>query len=326
MIAHPTLLCVLLLCASPTAPDDRTPCPPLVSATTAPDSEKAPEWLHQQPSEPFPPPPGPKSVEPPDLIAQSAPGQGIRDSPVPCTDPSNDVTSRNGGAGYERGRVDEADPTARPDPAEASSSTEDQETPEPEEPGPCLEEAERQGSEDTGTQEPEASEEPDPEPEEAYRTPENTEDPEEARIPMNSATPPETVRSPGRRSGADEGSVPPDPHPTRSGTVDRPPSEPADLTMAESSQDPTTPRRTEETASSEVGERPPNEETQSPYATNPVGHFTFEEAASTGAFGRAVGTASTALLILLGLGTLALRLAIGRPRFPPLYLGRRRLR
>ncbi|WP_160168073.1 hypothetical protein [Nocardiopsis ganjiahuensis] len=39
-----------------------------------------------------------------------------------------------------------------------------------------------------------------------------------------------------------------------------------------------------------------------------------------------VGTASTALLLLLGTGTLILRLTVGWPRFPARYLGRRRER
>lgn len=57
---------------------------------------------------------------------------------------------------------------------------------------------------------------------------------------------------------------------------------------------------------------------------NPVGHFAFEGTTPSSSVTRVVGTASTTLLFLLGVGVLALRLTVGWPRFPTLYLGRRR--
>jgi hypothetical protein len=59
-------------------------------------------------------------------------------------------------------------------------------------------------------------------------------------------------------------------------------------------------------------------------APNPVGHFAFGDPAPSNSVPRVVGAVSTALLILLGIGVLALRLTVGWPRFPTLYLGRRR--
>lgn len=74
-----------------------------------------------------------------------------------------------------------------------------------------------------------------------------------------------------------------------------------------------------------VGERPPSKKVEEPQETGSVDGLAFEEASATSAFGRAVGVTSTTLLFLLAAGTLGLRLAVGWPRFPPLYLGRRRL-
>lgn len=57
---------------------------------------------------------------------------------------------------------------------------------------------------------------------------------------------------------------------------------------------------------------------------NPVGHFAFDAPTPSGSVTRVIGTASTTLLFLLGIGVLALRLTVGWPRFPTLSPGRRR--
>ncbi|MEU3308789.1 hypothetical protein ACWGSK_26810 [Nocardiopsis sp. NPDC055551] len=75
----------------------------------------------------------------------------------------------------------------------------------------------------------------------------------------------------------------------------------------------------------DLGERPPSKKVEEPQEMDSVDGLAFEETSATSVFGRAVGVTSTTLLFLLAAGTLGLRLAVGWPRFPPLYLGRRRL-
>ena len=103
----------------------------------------------------------------------------------------------------------------------------------------------------------------------------------------------------------------PEPRPTENGTVSRS----SDATR------PTPPVDQDQ----DLGERPPSKKVEETQEMDPVDGLAFEEASATSAFGRVVGGTSTTLLFLLAAGTLGLRLAVGWPRFPPLYLGRRRL-
>ena len=153
-----------------------------------------------------------------------------------------------------------------------------------------------------------------------------TEEPSsQAPTPADSAVEPEaepipepsSVPSPAERDGtASEAATPtaspsPEPGPTENGTVSRASDAVRPTTPADSDQD--------------LGERPPSKKVEEPPETDSVDGPAFKETSATSAFGRAVGVTSTTLLFLLAAGTLALRLAVGWPRFPPLYLGRRRL-
>ena len=114
-------------------------------------------------------------------------------------------------------------------------------------------------------------------------------------------------------AGSPTPSPTPEPRPTEGGTVSRASDTARPTPSGDHDQD------------QDLGERPPSKKVEEPQEMDSVDGLAFEETSATSVFGRAVGVTSTTLLFLLAAGTLGLRLAVGWPRFPPLYLGRRRL-
>lgn len=337
MTAHSAVLCALLLCFPPPPNDGVTPCPSTAPATTlAMESPESPPT--QAPPQATDPPKAPDvdtgtgALGPlPDCVAALETGEtaetegsggGDTEERERAGEDSGGTRGENtapsatapSGRGGQDGGAEEPSPEAGPEsgagPEEGTEDEEDEEdtgeesegadAPDPgaaEEPGPVA----------TGI-EPDAESAPEPEP-------------EPSPLGEDSGAPTEVTPEPspvGEDSGAPTESTlsspTPEPRPTENGTVSRASATTRPITPA--------PKPTPIGDSPDVGDRPPSKKVEE---TEPVGGLAFEETSATSPFGRALGVTSTTVLFLLGVATLGLRLAVGWPRFPPLYLGRRRL-
>lgn len=301
MTAHPVTLCVLLLCGSPSLPDDIVPCPPSVSAPNAlgtvqaafPALEGAAEVaLSTSPSLPE------QGASDPDIDSR----RGALDPLASCDGSSNHADDD------EPTRDFETSPTVEPEPVQAPRT------------GTASTEPSAAGRTDLGVEQAEATSVP-----VDMGGSENVETSEEAGSSTEGEGPaePETEVPEPQEGVVSSGTSVVDNN-EKNGMVGRATPKTAQTTTlrSEGRADSHLPGGR---PASDAEERPPSKKVEEPYTTDPVGHFAFAEASAGGAFERVVGATSTTLLILLGLGTLALRLSVGWPRFPPLYLGRRRL-
>ncbi|WP_160049460.1 hypothetical protein [Nocardiopsis sp. JB363] len=317
MTAHSAVLCALLLCFPPPPNDGVTPCPSTAPATTlAMEPPESPPT--QAPPQATDPPKAPDvdtgtgALGPlPDCVAAletaETEGSGGGDTEErerageepggtrgENTAPS--ATAPSGGGGEDGGTAGpspEAGPDSGVDPEEGTEDEEDEED--------TGEESEGADAPDPG-----AAEDPGPVATGIEHDAESAPEPEPEPSPLgeDSGAPTESTLS----------SPTPEPRPTENGTVSRASATTRPITPA--------PKPTPIGDSPDVGDRPPSKKVEE---TEPVDGFAFEETSATSPFGRALGVTSTTVLFLLGVATLGLRLAVGWPRFPPLYLGRRRL-
>ena len=319
MTAHSAVLCALLLCFPPPPNDGVTLCPS-TAPTTTPAMEFPESPPTQAPSQATDPPKapdvgtgtgvlGPQADCVVALETKEAEGSGggdaeeyewVGEDPGGAQGeniaPSATAPARGGG---EDGGTGEPSPDAGPrdgaGPEKGKEDEKDEEGAGEESEGadaPDLGAAEEPAPVATDT-EPDAEPAPDP-------GGEATSGPEPSPMGEGGGAPTEPTTS----------SPTPEPRPTENGTVSR----------ASATTSPATPAPIDD--SQDVGDRPPSKKVEE---TDPVGGLAFEETSATSPFGHALGVTSTTVLFLLGVATLGLRLAVGWPRFPPLYLGRRRL-
>lgn len=313
MTAYPAALCVLLLCGSPSQTEGTVPCPPPVSASQNLETVKRALGDLERPAEvvpspsPFPSEQGAFEQSTPEAGTDAR--QGALGPLVPCDGSSRHADDHEPTRALEVNAL-EVSATVGPDPVRVPAAGDTSLEP--------AKERTASGVEET----------------EATSVPADLEDPEGVKTfdgagpsaggdgPAESDTP--SQEAPWAQEDVLSSRTDPGENSQKNGMLGQAAPDRTRATILRS-QDRAENHRSEDRSASEAEERPPSKKLEGPYTTDSVGHFAFAEASPARAVERVVGVTSTTLLLLLGFGTLALRLSLGWPRFPPLYLGRRRI-